>query len=116
MTELVAFLILHMRMPPEYVMNMEMYEAAALMKHSHLAHKSEYECARLGAYVTAQCNSTKKLKPTDICRFGWESDESGKTDVRKPARREAADSAEAMKALAASASALLGKINNDITN
>lgn len=89
-------------------MNMEMYEAAVLLKFSHLAHKSEYECARLGAYVTAQCNSTKKLKPTDICRFGWESD--GNAAGKLPERRE--DTREDLRRLSETARDILKSIND----
>lgn len=33
------------------------------------------------AYVIAQCNSTKKLKPTDIMQFTWDSDTTGETSI-----------------------------------
>ena len=26
------------------------------------------------AYITAQCNSTKQLKPSDIIRFNWDNE------------------------------------------
>lgn len=36
--------------------------------------KSEWEQTRFLAYITAQVNSTKKLKPTDILSFDWDKD------------------------------------------
>lgn len=74
-----AYLVLYLGLNPEYVMDkMEFYEIAALMNYSHQKHRVEYECARLNAYITAQCNSRKKLKPTDICEFEWEKDQNKK--------------------------------------
>ena len=34
--------------------------------------KTEWEQTRFLAYVAAQVNSTKKLKPTDILKFDWD--------------------------------------------
>ena len=43
------------------------------MNQLYRKHKDEWEAARMQAYLTAQVNSTKKLKPTDIISFAWES-------------------------------------------
>lgn len=53
----------------------EFYEVAALMRDSYKKHRNEWEAARLVAFVTAQCNSRKTLKITDIVKFPWEKDE-----------------------------------------
>jgi hypothetical protein len=62
--------------PPKYVLDeMQMYEVRSIMDYQYYANKDLWECARLIAYIIAQCNSTKKLKPTDIMNFYWELDE-----------------------------------------
>lgn len=61
-----------------------MYEIEPYIKNLHLRSKEDWEQARLGAYITAQVNSTKKLKITDIIEFPWEKKEmkkTGKTDI-----------------------------------
>ena len=57
---------------------MEMYEIAAVMEYEYLAHKDDWEQARLIAYLIAQTNSTKSLKMTDIMKFHWEELEEKK--------------------------------------
>lgn len=54
---------------------MKPYELSIICESLHLRHKDSWEQARLIAYVTAQANSTKKLKPSDIIKFGWEQTE-----------------------------------------
>ena len=51
---------------------MQMYEVRAIMKYQHLAQKDSWEQSRMIAYITAQCNSTKKLNPSDIISFQWD--------------------------------------------
>ncbi len=53
---------------------MEMYEVKAVMEYEYYAHKDDWEQARLIAYMTAQVNSTKQLKITDILKFYWEKE------------------------------------------
>ena len=66
-------LTLQLHLPPEYVMDkMEFFEIRALMKHQHYAHKDSWEQARMVAYIIAQVNSKKKLKPTDVMEFDWD--------------------------------------------
>ena len=55
-----------------------MYEIVPYMRNIHLRSKEGWEQARLGAYITAQVNSTKKLKVTDIMEFPWEADYKSK--------------------------------------
>lgn len=62
-----------------------MYEITPYIRNIHLRSKESWEQARLGAYVTAQVNSTKKLKVTDIMEFPWEKsnnmNKTGITDI-----------------------------------
>lgn len=51
-----------------------MYEITPYIRNIHLRSKESWEQARLGAYITAQVNSTKKLKVTDIMEFPWEKE------------------------------------------
>lgn len=60
-----------------------MYEITPYIRNIHLRSKESWEQARLGAYITAQVNSTKKLKVTDIMEFPWENStkKTGITDI-----------------------------------
>lgn len=49
-----------------------MYEIQPLLDYLYMKDKEGWEQARLGAYITAQVNSKKKLNLTDIIEFGWE--------------------------------------------
>ena len=63
---------------------MQMYEIVPYIQNLHLRTKENWEQARLNAYITAQVNSSKKLKITDIMEFPWEKTEAkktGKTDI-----------------------------------
>ena len=63
-------------MPPSYVLDeMDWYEVNSLMKYRHYAVKEQWEQARLITYMTAQVNSRKHLKLTDIITFPWEKEE-----------------------------------------
>lgn len=59
---------------------MQMYELEPLISNIHKKNKESWEQTRLLAYITAQVNSTKKLKPTDIISFSWD-DETGDTAI-----------------------------------
>lgn len=43
------------------------------------AEREAWERTRFEAYITAQMNSPKKLKPTDIKKFDWDNEEHGVT-------------------------------------
>lgn len=60
---------------------MQMYEIEPLINNLHKKEKNNWEQARMIAYVTAQCNSTKKLKPTDIMQFAWDNEINGETSI-----------------------------------
>ena len=62
---------------------MEMYEISALLKYAHKKHQTEYECARLGAYMTAQTHTKKQLKLSDIMNFEWENDSKKQGSAHK---------------------------------
>lgn len=51
---------------------MEQYEIEPLVTKLYLKNKESWEQTRLLGYITAQTQSTKKLKPTDIIKFPWE--------------------------------------------
>lgn len=56
----------------DYFMNkLELWEAYLLCNNLQYTDRSLWECSRLIAYVVAQTQSTKKLKPTDIIDFEW---------------------------------------------
>lgn len=60
---------------------MQMYELEPLISNIHRRNKESWEQARLLAYITAQVNSTKKLKPSDIITFSWDEDVTGDTSI-----------------------------------
>ena len=51
------------------------------MKFQHYSYKDSWEQARLISYIVAQCNSTKKLKPSDIMNFFWDKSEDEDTSI-----------------------------------
>lgn len=59
---------------------MQMYEISAILKHGYMKHQDEWEQARLIAYVVAQCNSTKSIKPEQIISFEWDKN-GGKKQI-----------------------------------
>ena len=68
---------------PYYMDEMKPYELKVILDSLHLRIKDDWEQARLIAYMVAQVNSRKKLRPTDIIKFGWENETSTpKTESR----------------------------------
>ena len=62
-----------MGLQPDYVLDhISSYELKALMEYGYLRNKEEWEQTRFQSYVTAQCQSAKKIKATDIIKFSWE--------------------------------------------
>lgn len=82
-----AILVLQCRFSPEYVLDkMEWYEVGAALQFLHYSNRTEWEQSRMMAYVTAQVQSTKKLKPEDIIKFPWDDKnptEKANTDISK---------------------------------
>lgn len=80
--EIYSALVIEGGLDPEYVLDkMQMYELEPLISNLHRKDRNSWEQARMVAYVIAQCNSTKKLKPTDIMQFTWDSDTTGETSI-----------------------------------
>lgn len=51
-----------------------MYEVRALFKMGHYRNRENWEQARMVAYIIAQVNSTKQMKPDDVMQFPWDKD------------------------------------------
>lgn len=82
----------------EYFMDkMKPYELSIICDSLHLRVKDSWEQSRMIAYMIAQTNSTKRLKPTDIIKFGWEKDKDKehKTQHAKPLTLEDVDAIKA---------------------
>lgn len=59
----------------EYFLDkMKPYELSIICDSLHLRTKDEWEQARMISYITAQVNSKKKMKPSDIIQFAWEKE------------------------------------------
>lgn len=59
----------------EYFLDkMKPYELSIICDSLHLRTKDNWEQARLVAYIMAQVNTQKKLKPADIIKFAWETE------------------------------------------
>lgn len=54
---------------------MQIYEISSLLKNIFRKNKDSWEQTRTLAYITAQANSTKQLKPTDILKFSWDNED-----------------------------------------
>lgn len=80
-----AILVMQLHYPPQYVLDdMQMYEAQIAMKYGYYAYKDTWESNRLTAYITAQVNSKRKLKVSDIVNFPWEDkEEEADTKISK---------------------------------
>lgn len=77
-----ALLTLKLGFSPDYVLDeMQVYEINAIMQYSYLKDQESWEQARLIAYVVAQVQSHKKMKPTDILKFPWDGKELGETQT-----------------------------------
>ena len=77
-----ALIVLEAGIAPDYFLDsMQMYEVKAVLENLQYKNKTSWEQARMIAYVIAQCNSTKKLKPTDIMQFSWDDDTTGETSI-----------------------------------
>lgn len=60
---------------------MEMYEVNSLLEYAYYCSKDNWEQTRLISYITAQVNSTKNLKITDIMKFPWEDNTEHLTSI-----------------------------------
>ena len=57
---------------------MEWYEVDSCLKGLSNKNKTGWEQTRFIGYITAQTQSTKKLKPTDILSFDWDKEVDSK--------------------------------------
>lgn len=75
-------LILELKLSPEYVLDkMEIYEVKAFIKYKYFIYKEAWEQTRMLSYIIAACNSTKKLKITDIIKFPWDNTDKAETNI-----------------------------------
>lgn len=73
---------------------MKFYEIEALIENMWMKDKTSWEQTRTVGYITAQCQSTKKISPQDMMPFPWESDgqpEEITDDERKDILKEMKD-------------------------
>lgn len=61
---------------PYFLDSMKPYELSIICDSLHLRVKDSWEQSRMIAYIIAQTNSNKHLKPQDIIRFGWEKNDT----------------------------------------
>lgn len=60
---------------PGYVLDrIQTYEIEALIENLWMKDKTSWEQTRTVSYITAQCQSTKKIDPKQMMSFPWESD------------------------------------------
>lgn len=73
---------------------MQFYEIECLIENMWMKDKTSWEQTRTVGYITAQCQSTKKISPQDMMPFPWESDgqsEEITDDERKDILKEMKD-------------------------
>ncbi len=73
---------------------MQFYEIECLIENMWMKDKTSWEQTRTVGYITAQCQSTKKIDPQDMMPFPWESDgqsEEITDDERKDILKEMKD-------------------------
>lgn len=67
-------MVLQCGIDPGYVLDeMQFYEVEALIENLWMKDKESWEQARTISYVTAQCQSTKKLDMKEMMTFPWEN-------------------------------------------
>ena len=52
---------------------MQLYEVETLIENLWRKNKESWEQTRTVGYITAQCQSTKKLDPQELMPFPWEN-------------------------------------------
>jgi lysyl-tRNA synthetase class II len=85
MSELMCLLCIEYKVCslPYFMDKMQSYEITAITEKLNLSVKNDWEICRQLAYVFAQINSKKKLKPSDIMKFPWEEDPTKKRYDKK---------------------------------
>ena len=68
-------MVLQCGIDPGYVLDrIQTYEIEALIENLWMKDKTSWEQTRTVGYITAQCQSTKKIDPKQMMSFPWESD------------------------------------------
>lgn len=62
---------------------MEIYEATALIENLWMKNKEAWEQTRTVSYITAQCQSTKKLDPMEMIPLPWDRKEEKHIDTEE---------------------------------
>lgn len=60
---------------------MQEYEASLILQGLQYSNKDLWEAVRTNIYFTTQMMSKKQLKPTDLIKFGWDSNEEKTTGI-----------------------------------
>ena len=69
---------------PDYVLDrMEWYEMEALIENLWMKNRETWEQTRTISFVTAQCQSTKKLDPKEMMPFTWDKNEEKHVDTEE---------------------------------
>ena len=71
---------------PYFLDELQFYELDVLTENLQLSYRQSWEQTRQISYITAQTQSSKRLKPTDIMKFSWDGETkttSGKTGITK---------------------------------
>ena len=82
MEEIYSLVVVESGIDPDYFLDeMKWYEVEACIKGLENKNKASWEQRRFLAYIIAQVNSTKKLKPTDILSFTWDKEDDNKNTM-----------------------------------
>lgn len=67
--------VIELGLSPEYFLDkMQLYEIPTIVRNANLKNKDSWEQARFISFITAQVNSTKKMKPSDLMVFSWDNE------------------------------------------
>lgn len=82
--ELYRLVVIELHYQPEYFFDkMQLYELDSILKSYQYRFKHQYEMTRDIAYIIAQSNSTKKIKPIDIMKFEWDNQYAKEENKKK---------------------------------
>lgn len=72
--------VIELGLSPEYFLDkMQFYEIPIMVRNMNLKHKDSWEQTRFISFITAQVNSSKKLKPSDLMVFSWDEEVEDKS-------------------------------------
>lgn len=60
---------------------MQFYEIECLIENMWMKDKTSWEQTRTVSYITAQCQSTKKIDPQEMMTFPWDKTEEKHIDT-----------------------------------